>query len=34
MARDAGLALEQRHGGWHGEPFDDSNLHVSVWRRR
>jgi ubiquinone/menaquinone biosynthesis C-methylase UbiE len=33
FARDAGLRLERRHGGWHREPFtDDSDVHVSVYR--
>lgn len=32
MARDAGLRLEQRWGGWAREPFtDDSVKHVSVY---
>jgi SAM-dependent methyltransferase len=34
MARLAGLALEERHGGWDGEPFTAaSRRHVSVYRR-
>jgi SAM-dependent methyltransferase len=33
MARIAGMTLEARHGGWHGEPFTDtSGTHVSVYR--
>ena len=32
MAADAGLALVDRWGGWHGEVFDDdSAVHVSVY---
>jgi SAM-dependent methyltransferase len=34
MATSAGFALERRHGGWREEPFAESDLHVSVWRRR
>lgn len=34
MARLAGLALTERWGGWHKQPFTgDSKLHVSVYRR-
>ena len=34
MARLAGLSLEDRHGGWNGEPFtSDSKAHVSVYRK-
>lgn len=34
MARSAGLRLAQRHGGWDGEPFDDSSArHVSLYVR-
>jgi hypothetical protein len=34
MARLAGLALRERHGGWAGEPFDGRSLrHVSVYGR-
>ncbi len=34
MARVAGLALEARHGGWHGEPFTSASAtHVSVYRK-
>lgn len=34
MARLAGLEVEERWGGWQGEPFtSDSSQHVSVWRR-
>jgi hypothetical protein len=34
MAGAAGLRLEHRWSGWHGEPFGpDSPRHVSVWRR-
>ena len=32
MARIAGLALTERWGGWHQQPFTaDSLLHVSVY---
>jgi SAM-dependent methyltransferase len=35
MAQLAGLELEARHGGWHGEPFTDaSGAHISVYRNR
>jgi hypothetical protein len=35
MAQLAGLDLEARHGGWHGEPFTDtSGVHISVYRKR
>ena len=35
MAQLAGLDLEARHGGWHGEPFTDaSSVHISVYRKR
>ena len=34
MARAAGLRLQQRHGGWGGEPFDETSFrHVSVYER-
>jgi SAM-dependent methyltransferase len=34
MAQLAGLELERRVADWHGTPFtDDSESHVSVWRR-
>ena len=34
MARLAGLRLQQRHGGWHAEPFTGaSRRHVSVYGR-
>ena len=34
MARLAGLALRERCGGWHREPFtSDSPAHVSVWEK-
>lgn len=34
MAAAADLVLEQRCGGWAGEPFDDrSGVHVSTYRR-
>jgi len=34
MARLAGLRLEERRGGWRGEPFTASSVrHVSVYRR-
>ena len=34
MARLAGLELEDRWGGWQGEPFTDtSKMHVSVYRK-
>ena len=33
MAQIAGMELEQRWGGWRGEPFTaHSRSHVSVWR--
>lgn len=33
MAQIAGMELEQRWGGWQGEPFTaHSRSHVSVWR--
>ena len=33
MARIAGLRLNDRFGGWRGEPFDGrSARHVSVYR--
>ena len=33
FATRAGLALESRESGWHGEPFDQgSTVHVSVYR--
>ena len=33
MAADAGLTLEERSAGWHGEPFDESSAHhVSIYR--
>lgn len=33
LAAEAGLVLEERWGGWRGEPFtDESDLHVSVYR--
>ena len=35
MAELAGLRLEQRWGGWDGEPFDDDSVrHVSVYSMR
>jgi SAM-dependent methyltransferase len=35
MARIAGLALQERWGGWRREPFtSESRKHVSVWRKR
>jgi trans-aconitate methyltransferase len=35
MARIAGLELQERWGGWSGEPFTDASRgHVSVYRRR
>jgi SAM-dependent methyltransferase len=35
MARLAGLELQERWGGWRGEPFSGSSTdHVSVYRRR
>ena len=33
MARLAGLRLLERHGGWRGEPFTGTGLHVSVYGR-
>ena len=34
MAQLAGLRLEERWGGWEGEPFSaDSRKHVSVWEK-
>lgn len=34
LAAGAGLALEQRAGGWQGEPFGEtSGVHVSTYRR-
>lgn len=34
LAAAAGLALVERHAGWHGEPFDDhAAVHVSVYQR-
>jgi SAM-dependent methyltransferase len=34
MAAMAGLGLQQRWGGWNGEPFtSESSKHVSVWER-
>jgi hypothetical protein len=34
MARIAGLPLQQRWGGWRGEPFDAGRIrHVSVYGR-
>lgn len=34
MAAEAGLALDNRTGGWGGEPFDErSGVHVSTYRR-
>jgi SAM-dependent methyltransferase len=34
LASDAGQALEARHGGWRGEPFDEgSDRYVSTYRR-
>jgi SAM-dependent methyltransferase len=33
FAMGAGLVLDSRDGGWHGEPFDaESTVHVSVYR--
>ena len=35
FAAAAGFALESRHSGWRGEPFDhDSTVHVSVYRAK
>ena len=35
FATTAGLELMDRHGGWHGEPYDlESTTHVSVYRKR
>ncbi|MDZ7727656.1 MAG: class I SAM-dependent methyltransferase [Dehalococcoidia bacterium] len=32
MARIAGLQLQERRGGWHGEPFTaESGTHISVY---
>lgn len=33
MARLAGLRLLERHGGWRGEPYTGTGLHVSVYGR-
>jgi SAM-dependent methyltransferase len=34
LAGAAGLALVERHAGWHAEPFtDDAAVHVSVYAR-
>jgi SAM-dependent methyltransferase len=34
MAREAGLRLQSRSGGWRGEPFTaSSHMHVSVYER-
>lgn len=34
MAAAAGLALDSRHGGWDGEPFDGGSLnHVTLYRK-
>ena len=33
LATAAGLRLDERFGGWDGEPFDDASaIHVSVYR--
>lgn len=35
MAQLAGMEIEERWGGWRGEPFtSESTSHVSVWRLR
>jgi hypothetical protein len=34
MATLAGLRLQERFGGWRGEPFTgESEEHVSVWEK-
>jgi SAM-dependent methyltransferase len=35
LAAEAGLALVERHAGWHGEAFDDAaDVHVSTYAAR